>query len=91
MTFTLQLIILLLSFIFFFPKEVGGNLCGPVCPPQGLHYFEQECFGLKIRTKVIDAYWDNCYGLPIEEKRCYGVPYTEYPKIADKVIDCNYV
>jgi len=86
----LTLVILVVLVGFFFPKRVGGNLCGPECPSHGLHYFEQGCLGIKIRTTVIDAYWDTCYGLPVGEKKCYGVPYTETENFEDRELDCNY-
>ena len=76
--------------IGIFAMRVGGNLCGPVCAKFGLHYYEQDCLGLKIRTTVFDAYWDTCYGLPVGGMRCYGVPYTEKENFEDRLIDCNY-
>ena len=76
--------------MFFYPKKVGGNLCGPVCPVEGLHYYEQDCLGIKVRTTIIDAYWDTCYGLPFGDKVCYGIPYGETENFEDRVLDCDY-
>jgi hypothetical protein len=73
-----------------FAPKVGGNMCGPVCESVGPHYYEQDCLGVKIRTLVMDAYWDSCYGIPVGGKRCYGVPYTEKENFTDRLIDCNY-
>ena len=75
---------------FFYPKSVGGPLCGPVCPVLGLHYYEQSCLGIKVRYTVIDSYNDICYGLPIGEKKCYGVPYTAESGSEDIELDCDY-
>lgn len=88
-------VLVLASIGFFYPKEVGGNLCGPVCPSRGLHYYKQGCLGIDKRYTAIDASWTICYGLPIGEKKCYGVPYTEPEEEIDKAIidrelDCNY-
>ena len=82
-------VIVLAVVIVFIPKNVGGVLCGPVCPSYGLHYYEQDCLGIKSRYNVIDAYYDNCYGLAIGERMCYGVPYSE-ENLNDRELDCNY-
>ncbi|MBI2578970.1 MAG: hypothetical protein HYW26_04635 [Candidatus Aenigmarchaeota archaeon] len=79
---------------FFFPRNIGGILCGPVCPPHGLHYYEQSCFGMKYRfihTNCSDCgYSDICFGIPTGEKRCFGVPYTETENFESREIGCNY-
>ncbi len=86
-------IIILLSW-FLFPKNVGGVLCGPVCPPNGLHYYKQSCFGIENRfipKDCIDcSYTDMCFGIPVGKKKCYGVSYTETENFEDKELDCNY-
>jgi len=87
--YTLIITIVIISLVaFFFPKNVGGPLCGPVCPGVGLHYYEKSCFGFKVRHTVIDSYSDICYGLSIGEKKCFGVPYTEGS--GNVQLDCNY-
>jgi len=75
---------------FFYPKNVGGPLCGPVCPGLGLHYYRQDCLGFKVRYTMIDAYSDECYGVPVGEKKCYGVPYDEKTNFNDIELSCNY-
>ena len=86
----LAFILVIALVVFLYPKNVGGNLCGPTCPVTGLHYFEQDCLGIKTRTTVIDAYWETCYGMPIGDKICYGVPRNETVNFEDRILDCNY-
>ncbi len=81
--------IILALIVFFYPKNVGGPLCGPVCPSVGLHHYEKPCFGIKVRNTFIDGYSDTCYGLSIGEKKCYGVPYTN-PGMDNIRLDCDY-
>jgi len=93
---------------FFYPKSVGGPLCGPVCPSLGLHYWEKDCIGFRqryscpmsfmdffgsifgVKRICADAYADYCFGLPIGEKRCYGVPYIEKGNLNNRELNCDY-
>jgi len=85
----LSLIVLL---YVFYPKNVGGPMCGPVCPSVGLHFYSQSCLGFKITRSFIDSFSVDCYGLPVGEKKCYGVPYTNSIDFnyKDSEMDCNY-
>lgn len=93
----LIIIIVAIVSVIFYPKDVGRPLCGPICPGVGLHYYEIPCIGFEARYNVIDFYWDVCYGLSYGEKKCYGVPYTEWnnwEKIGTRELntqlDCDY-
>jgi hypothetical protein len=77
---TLAWILVPVGFIAFaafvlFPKDVGGPLCGPVCPSQGLHTYERSCMGIVVKEEVIDSFSDVCYGIPYGGRRCYGTPF----------------
>jgi hypothetical protein len=88
--FLIILVIIIGLLAFFYPKNVGGPLCGPVCPSLGLTSFRQDCLGFKVRYTMIDGYSDNCYGLPIGERKCYGIPYDEKSNFNDRELSCNY-
>ena len=75
---------------FFIPKNVGGPLCGPVCPGVGLSTYSQSCLGFKVASTFIDGFSVDCYGLPVGEKKCFGVAYTEGPGSENIQIDCDY-
>ena len=87
--YVILLLIAVVGVDFFFPKRAGGSLCGPVCPPNGLHYYEQQCLGIKSTETVVDAYLDVCYGLPMGEKKCYGIPFIEGSRERIE-LDCDY-
>jgi hypothetical protein len=74
--------------LVFFPKDVGGPLCGPVCASKGLHHYERSCLGWKTKQTFTDGYREHCYGLRYGKMRCYGVPFFESG--LDKEIDCDY-
>ncbi len=77
--------------IFFYPKNVGGPLCGPVCPSLGLHYYKQDCLGIRATYSATDWYENVCYGLPLGIKKCYGVPCNGNESGSNDVeLDCNY-
>jgi hypothetical protein len=75
---------------FFYPKDVGGPLCGPECLSFGLHSYSQPCLGIRTRRMFVDGYSDLCYGLPLGKHTCYGVPYTEGTDMKDRELDCGY-
>jgi hypothetical protein len=85
-------ICLLALTIVFYPKNVGGPLCGPVCLSTGLHYYERDCIGIKVRdTSMTDSYTDTCYGLAVGKRRCYGKAYSEYlATVEDHLMNCDY-
>ncbi len=86
-------IIILLIFLsvasVFYPKESGGPLCGPVCYPDGLHYWEKDCIDFEKTNEVIDSYTTYCFGLTIGEKKCFGIPY-ESNITTDIEMECDY-
>lgn len=87
----LGVVVILGGIVFFYPKDVGGPLCGPVCSSQGLHYYKKQCLGIKVRSAYIDAYDDVCYGVPVSEKKCYGVPYRRDDNVKQDIeLDCKY-
>ena len=67
-------IVALVATIIIFSPPVGGPLCGPICPRVGLHRWEKACLGIKIHRDGIDTFSDTCIGIPLGEKKCYGVP-----------------
>ncbi len=94
--------------LLFYPKRVGGPLCGPECLPKGLHYWSVECLGIRKRYSCsmsiidfikdflglerkicTDTFADYCFGIPVGEKKCYGVPYLGSGNV-DVQLDCNY-
>lgn len=68
----LTAVILVIIVVVFYPKDAGGPLCGPICPPTGLKRYERDCLGIKIRKNVIDGFRDYCYGIPLGQTSCYG-------------------
>lgn len=88
--FLIIAIVVITLVAFFSPKHVGGPLCGPVCPDVGLSTYLQSCFGFKVTRSFIDGFSVDCYGLPIGEKKCFGVPYTEGSGSKNIQLDCNY-
>jgi len=87
-TFGAIVIIMLIG--FFFPKNVGGPLCGPVCPSLGLFSYSKPCFGFKETRTYIDGFSDDCYGIPYGEKKCYGLPFSSRPGSNTILMDCDY-
>ena len=83
------ILFLILAFIFF-PKDGGGVLCGPICPLTGLHYYQKTCIGVRVGVNYIDGYSDLCFGIPIGEKQCFGIPHESLPGAKDIKLDCNY-
>lgn len=102
--------LILLLVVLIYPKEIGGPLCGPVCPSLGLHYWEKDCIGFKkgyscemspldflasifgAEPMCTDTFSNYCFGLISSEKRCYGVPYTDFDiqSPATRQLSCNY-
>ena len=82
--------ILIAGIMLFYPKNVAGPLCGPVCPSIGLHTYSQPCLGIKISRNYIDSFSVDCFGVPIGKKECYGRPYANSTDTADSKMDCNY-
>ena len=74
---------------YFFPKTVGGPLCGPVCPSKGLFTWEKPCMGFTVRNNVIDGYADICYGFTYGKPKCIGLPYDSVYKEPIEM-DCNF-
>jgi hypothetical protein len=86
----LFLALLALIAAFFYPKQAGASLCGQPCQTFGLRYYEQPCFGIKVRDDSGSDYSDICYGRTYGEKTCYGVPYTETENSAVRQLSCDY-
>lgn len=83
--------IVLVLVVAFFPKKSGGPLCGPICPPDGLHYWERQCLGVVVRDNFIDGYTDRCFGIPVGERKCYGDPAGAPPNTPDVQLSCSYI
>jgi len=82
--------IVLIAYLLY-PKNVGGPMCGPVCPSVGLHTYSQSCLGIKLPgPRMTDSFSINCYGILVGEKKCYGVPYTDTTNFENREMDCNY-
>lgn len=82
------LVILVIIVAIFYPKRVGGPLCGPLCPPVGLKSYERDCLGVKNRRNVIDGFTDYCYGIPWGQIRCYGDEETSSLKNQEVLMAC---
>ncbi len=85
----LVILLILALGAYFFPKSVGGPLCGPVCPSRGLFYWEKPCIGFTARATVVDSYSDTCYGFTYGEPKCIGLPFDmQYNEPLE--MDCNF-
>ena len=83
------LLIIAILVILFYPKNSGGVLCGPDCPPTCLNSYEKSCFGIKVRDSFADGFEDLCFGIIYGSEQCYGRRHgTKAPK--DELLPCNY-
>ncbi|MBI3963528.1 MAG: hypothetical protein HY341_00865 [Candidatus Kerfeldbacteria bacterium] len=76
--------------VYFWPKDAGGVLCGPVCSPTGRETWERSCMGFRTRETFADAYRDRCYGLVVGERICSGRPHGSPPNTPEQILDCDY-
>lgn len=67
---------------------VGGPMCGPICGPDGPHYWERDCDGKVTRTNIIDSNYDTCAGTATGQCRIYEYGKTEegYTNMQDIIL-----
>ena len=87
--YVISMLPLVLLIFFFYPKNSGGPLCGPICPELGLHYYRQLCFGIERTNTEIDSNTVTCYGWPVGETKCYGTRYDP-PSSRNVQLPCDY-
>ena len=72
-------VVVILYFLFFgfavnaFPVS-RDSLCGPICPPTGVQYWEKTCRGIVVKERyVTDKSTTHCIGVVLDDKQCYGL------------------